>query len=62
MSMVANSYLTSFNNLGQPEIVAILSGGFTGTIRAWWDKHLTTELEIALCMLFRKMMLSLIHI
>ena len=34
MSMVANSYLTSFNNLGQPEIVAILAGGFTGTIRA----------------------------
>ncbi|WOH09472.1 hypothetical protein DCAR_0728929 [Daucus carota subsp. sativus] len=41
--MVASSYLTSFNNLGQPEIVAILAGGFTGTIRAWWDKHLTTE-------------------
>lgn len=43
MSMVANSYITNYNNLSQPEIVEMLVSGFTGILRSWWDNHLTTD-------------------
>ncbi|CAL9003020.1 unnamed protein product, partial [Prunus brigantina] len=42
MSMVANSYITN-HSLRQSEIVPLLETGFTGTLRSWWDKHLTDE-------------------
>ena len=42
MSMVANAYDTN-QNLSQSEIVDLLAIGFFGTLRNWWDKHLTEE-------------------
>jgi hypothetical protein len=42
MSMVANVYDTN-QNLSQAEIVDLLATGFSGTLRNWWDKHLTEE-------------------
>ncbi|CAL9029358.1 unnamed protein product [Prunus brigantina] len=42
MSMVANSYVTN-HSFRQSEIVPLLVTGFTGTLRYWWDKHLTLE-------------------
>ncbi|KAI5339378.1 hypothetical protein L3X38_018650 [Prunus dulcis] len=42
MSMVANSYITN-HSFKQSEIVPLLVTGFTGTLRYWWDKHLTPE-------------------
>ncbi|KAI5330043.1 hypothetical protein L3X38_029440 [Prunus dulcis] len=42
MSMVANSYITN-HSFRQFEIVPLLVTGFTGTLRYWWDKHLTPE-------------------
>ncbi|KAI8572072.1 hypothetical protein RHMOL_Rhmol01G0170300 [Rhododendron molle] len=42
MSMVANSYLSN-TNLNQPQIVELLTSGFTGVLKAWWDKYLDTE-------------------
>ncbi|VVA36604.1 PREDICTED: EUTSA_v10024111mg partial, partial [Prunus dulcis] len=40
--MVANSYITNHSFI-QSEIVPLLETGFTGTLRSWWDKHLTHE-------------------
>jgi hypothetical protein len=42
LSMVANAYDTN-QNLSQSEIVDLLATGFSGTLRSWWDKHLTEE-------------------
>jgi hypothetical protein len=42
MSMVANAYGTS-QNLSQFKIVDLLVTGISGTLRNWWDKHLTEE-------------------
>ncbi|KAI5342062.1 hypothetical protein L3X38_009937 [Prunus dulcis] len=42
--MVANSYITN-HSFRQSEIVPLLVTGFTGTLRYWWDKHLTPESE-----------------
>jgi hypothetical protein len=42
LSMVANAYDTN-QNLSQAEIVDLLATGFSGTLRSWWDKHLTEE-------------------
>ncbi|KAI8558937.1 hypothetical protein RHMOL_Rhmol04G0135000 [Rhododendron molle] len=42
MSMVANSYLSN-TNLNQPQIVELLTSGFTGELKAWWDKYLNDE-------------------
>jgi hypothetical protein len=42
MSMVAIAYDTN-QNLSQSEIVDLLATGFSGTLRSWWDKHLTEE-------------------
>jgi hypothetical protein len=42
MSMVATAYDTN-QNLSQSEIVDLLATGFSGTLRSWWDKHLTEE-------------------
>jgi hypothetical protein len=42
MSMVANAYDTS-QNLSQSEIVDLLATRFSGTLRNWWDKHLTED-------------------
>jgi hypothetical protein len=42
MSMVANAYDTN-QNLSQSKIVDLLAIGFSGTLRNWWDKHLTEE-------------------
>ncbi|KAG7958992.1 hypothetical protein I3843_10G049000 [Carya illinoinensis] len=41
MSMVAIAYYN--NKLSQTDIVDILTSGFSGMLRTWWDKHLTTE-------------------
>ncbi|KAG2689260.1 hypothetical protein I3760_09G132400 [Carya illinoinensis] len=41
MSMVAIAYYN--NKLSQPKIVDILTHGFSGMLRAWWDKHLTVK-------------------
>ncbi|KAI5351381.1 hypothetical protein L3X38_004272 [Prunus dulcis] len=40
--MVANSYITN-HSFRQSKIVTLLETGFTGTLRSWWDKHLTHE-------------------
>ncbi|KAI5349019.1 hypothetical protein L3X38_001906 [Prunus dulcis] len=40
--MVANSYISN-HSFRQSEIVPLLVTGFTGTLRNWWDKHLTPE-------------------
>ena len=42
--MVANSYITN-HQLRQSEVVSLLEIGFTGTLRAWWDKHLTDDVK-----------------
>jgi hypothetical protein len=42
MSMVANAYDTN-QNLSQSEIVDFLATGFSGTLKNWWDKHLTED-------------------
>jgi hypothetical protein len=42
MSMVAIAYDAN-QNLSQSEIVDLLATGFSGTLRSWWDKHLTEE-------------------
>ena len=41
MSLVANAYVN--NNIRQPDIVKILTQGFSGVLRNWWDKHLTRD-------------------
>ena len=41
--MIANSYINKFSDMGQSEIVELLASGFTGTLRNWWEKHLTDE-------------------
>ena len=42
MSMVANAYLSN-HNLDHAEIVDLLTTGFSGTLRGWWEKYLTKE-------------------
>jgi hypothetical protein len=42
MTMVSNSYATN-HGLSQPEVIGLLVSGFTGTLQAWWEKHLTDE-------------------
>ena len=42
MSMVANAYVTN-HNLDHGEIVDILTIGFSGTLRHWWDKYLIED-------------------
>jgi hypothetical protein len=42
MSMVAIAYDAN-QNLSQSEIVDLLATSFSGTLRSWWDKHLTEE-------------------
>ncbi|KAG7956032.1 hypothetical protein I3843_11G104300 [Carya illinoinensis] len=46
MSLVANAYIN--NNIREPNIVVILTTGFTGMIRNWWDKHLFPETREAI--------------
>ncbi|KAG2685236.1 hypothetical protein I3760_10G115400 [Carya illinoinensis] len=46
MSLVANAYIN--NNIREPDIVVILTTGFTGMIRNWWDKHLFSETREAI--------------
>ncbi|KAI8563669.1 hypothetical protein RHMOL_Rhmol03G0127200 [Rhododendron molle] len=41
MSMAANSYLSN-TDLDQAQIVDLLTSGFTGMLKAWWDKYLTS--------------------
>ncbi|XP_075652707.1 uncharacterized protein LOC142623195 [Castanea sativa] len=41
MSMVANAYITN-HNLDHAEII-VLTTGFSGTLRGWWEKYLTEE-------------------
>ena len=40
--MVANAYDTN-QNLSQSEIVDLLATRFSGTLRNWWNKHLTED-------------------
>lgn len=42
MSMVANSYLSNFDHI-QPEIVDLLTFGFTQMLKSWLDKYLNSE-------------------
>ncbi|KAL0000481.1 hypothetical protein SO802_014262 [Lithocarpus litseifolius] len=42
MSMVAITYMNN-HDLDHPEIVELLSTGFTGTLRGWWDSYLTED-------------------
>ena len=42
MSMVANAYISN-HNLYHAEIVDLLTTGFSGTLRNWWEKYLTEE-------------------
>jgi hypothetical protein len=42
MTIVSNSYVMN-HDLSQPEVVDLLVSGFTGTLQAWWEKHLTDE-------------------
>ena len=42
MSMVANAYLSN-HNLDHAEIDDLLTTGFFGTLRGWWEKYLTKE-------------------
>jgi hypothetical protein len=42
MMMVSNSYVMN-HDLSQPEVMDLLVSGFTGTLQAWWEKHLTDE-------------------
>ncbi|KAG2716679.1 hypothetical protein I3760_03G138700 [Carya illinoinensis] len=46
MSLVANAYIN--NNIREPDIVVILTTGFIGMIRNWWDKHLFPETREAI--------------
>ena len=48
MSMVANSYISKFNNLSQSDIVELLASGFTGILRSWWEKHLTEDIRVSI--------------
>ncbi|XP_059650405.1 uncharacterized protein LOC132296207 [Cornus florida] len=38
--MVANNYVTT-HDLSQPDIVDLLTSGFTGMLKSWWENHLT---------------------
>ena len=42
MFMVANAYFTN-HNVDHVEIVDLLTTGFSGTLRGWWEKFLTEE-------------------
>ncbi|KAL0004267.1 hypothetical protein SO802_011828 [Lithocarpus litseifolius] len=42
MSMVAITCMNN-HNLDHPEIVELLSTGFSGTLRGWWDSYLTED-------------------
>ncbi|KAK9998125.1 hypothetical protein SO802_017728 [Lithocarpus litseifolius] len=42
MSMVAITYMNN-HSLDHPEIVELLSTGFSGTLRGWWDSYLTED-------------------
>ncbi|KAG7954930.1 hypothetical protein I3843_11G046100 [Carya illinoinensis] len=46
MSLVANAYIN--NNIRELDIVVILTTGFTGMIRNWWDKHIFLETREAI--------------
>jgi len=39
MSLISNAYVN--NNIRQPDIVKILTQGFSGVLRNWWDKLLS---------------------
>ena len=42
MSMVATAYMNN-HDLDHAEIVDLLTTGFSGTLRGWWDKYLIEE-------------------
>ena len=43
LSMVANSYLSNYPDYTQPEIVSLLTSGFIGMLKSWWDRYLTFD-------------------
>ncbi|XP_075674916.1 uncharacterized protein LOC142644123 [Castanea sativa] len=43
MSMVAIAYMSNHNDLDHTDVVDLLATGFSGTLRGWWDSHLTKE-------------------
>ncbi|KAL4643357.1 hypothetical protein ACB092_02G086400 [Castanea dentata] len=43
MSMVATAYMNNHDDLDHSDIVDLLVTGFSGTLRGWWDSHLTEE-------------------
>ncbi|MGV7835582.1 hypothetical protein PJM48_28975, partial [Mycobacterium kansasii] len=36
-----NSYLSNYPQHTQPEIVNLITIGFTGQLKSWWEKYLT---------------------
>lgn len=42
MSMVINSYVNNLDNT-EPEIVDLITSGFTRMLRSWWDNYLTQK-------------------
>ena len=42
MSMVATAYMNN-HDLDHAKIVDLLTTGFSGTLRGWWEKYLTEE-------------------
>ena len=42
MSIVSNAYITN-HNLDHAEIVDLLTIGFSGALRGWYEKYLTEE-------------------
>ena len=42
MSMVVNAYFTN-HNVDHVEIVDLLTTGFSGTLRGWWENFLTEK-------------------
>jgi len=42
MSMVANAYMTN-HDISDYDIFELLTTGFSGTLNAWWDKHLSQD-------------------
>ena len=56
MSMVANAYISN-HNLYHAEIVDLLTTGFSGTLRNWWEKYLTEESRDSIKKAVKKVMM-----
>ena len=41
--MVANSYFSNYPDYTQPKIATLITFGFTGMLKSWWEKYLTED-------------------